>query len=196
MRLLWSATLLLTLALPPSAQAEPIVIDFENLGDLESLTTQYPGVAFSNAVALTAGLSLNEFDFPPRSGTTAVSDDFGPMTISFATPVENFGGFFTYVSPLTITAFDAGNNIVATATSLYASNLALDPGSVPNEFVGIAFAGGISSVLIAGDALGGSFVMDDMTTNTSVPEPATLSMLLLGGVGLVLGRRRHIGRCG
>ena len=39
-------------------------LDFESLSDLESVTNQFSGVTFANAVALTAGISLNEFDFP------------------------------------------------------------------------------------------------------------------------------------
>ena len=49
----------------PLAQAT--VIDFESLTDSNSVTTQFAGVTFQNALVLTAGLSLNESEFPPQS---------------------------------------------------------------------------------------------------------------------------------
>ncbi len=48
--------------------AATLTFDFEALDDGTTLSAQLPGVTFANAVVLTAGLSLNEFDFPPASG--------------------------------------------------------------------------------------------------------------------------------
>jgi hypothetical protein len=179
-----------------SASAAPMVLDFEELSSEESVTTQYPGLTFSNAVILTAGISLNEFDFPPRSGVNVLSDSNGPIGIQFASPVLSFGGFFTYGVPLTITAFDAGNNAIMSVTSTFSSNLALDPGSTPNEYLELVVASGIWALSISGDPLGASFVLDDVTINSidtaTVPEPGTLSLLLLGAAGLrkAYGRSR------
>lgn len=98
------------------------VIDFESLGDLESVTGQFPGLTFSSTISLTAGISLNEVDFPPHSGVVVVSDDGGPIQIVFASPVLSFSGYFTYVVPLTVEAFDASDTPVALALSLFAAN--------------------------------------------------------------------------
>src|SRR5207244_4503963 len=65
--------LLLVLASPARLIADPIVIDFEGLQDGTILSNQYSGVTFSNAIILTAGISLNEFEFPPLSGTNVAS---------------------------------------------------------------------------------------------------------------------------
>ena len=62
-------------------RAGAAVIDFEILASLESVTSQFAGLTFSNSTTLTAGISLNEFDFPPHSGDNVVSDDGGPITI-------------------------------------------------------------------------------------------------------------------
>ena len=45
-------------------------LDFESLSDGDAVTNQFigEGVTFSNASILTAGVSLNEFEFPPKSG--------------------------------------------------------------------------------------------------------------------------------
>jgi len=191
----WSLLILagLLLYLQPQARAAIVFIDFEGLNDSDPVTNQYPGLNFSNTIALSAGISLNEFEFPPHSGTNVVSDNGGPISIVFAIPVLSFSGYFTYVEPLTLVGFDALNNQVASAASAFSSNDALfgDPGSSPNEFLQVSFAGGISSVTITGDPLAGSFVMDDITyTTASVPEPSSTYLFLSGVVTLLSLRRK------
>jgi len=164
--------------------AAPIAPDFEGFPDNTILTIQYPGMTFSNAIVLTAGIGLNEFEFPPFSGLNVASDDGGPIMIIFDTPVPSFVGYFTYLIPLTVTAFDAGSNQVDQVFSLFNSNLAClagppcvgDLGSSPNEFLEVAFAGGIASVTITGDPAGFSFTMDGPQ---AVPEPTSLPILAL-----------------
>src|ERR1017187_5126472 len=112
----------LALAAPAILVAGPITIDFEGLPDGTILTNQYPGVTFSNAVILTSGVSLNEFEFPPHSGTNVVSDNGGPISISFATPVQSFGGYFTYAEQLSVGVFDAQNVLLGSLTSAFSNN--------------------------------------------------------------------------
>ncbi len=174
------------LALPAALSAAPIVLDFESLSDLEAVTTQFAGLTFTNTISLEAGISLNEFEFPPASGNLVVSDDFGPIEIAFANPISYFGGLFTYLVPLTLSAFDTAGAPVDSRMSLFASNLALsgDGGSAPNELLAVSFGGGFSRVRIEGDAFGGSFTLDDAAfepvTDQVIPEPETISLLLLG----------------
>jgi hypothetical protein len=182
------ALLLLAAAVPLAAGS--ITLDFEGFPDSTILTTQYPGVTFTNAIILSAGISLNEFEFPPHSGVNAASDNNGPLSIAFATPIESFSAYFTYAESLTLDAFDATDSLVASALSAFSSNMALsgDPGSSPNEFLEVSFTGGISSVTITGDPLGGSFAMDDATyttAGTTVPEPGSLSLLVVGTTALL-----------
>jgi len=165
-------------------------IDFESLFDGDLVTNQFPGLTFSNATALTAGITLNEFEFPPNSGVNVVADEGGPISIAFTTPATAVSGFFTYLIPLTLTAFDAANTAVAMDTSDFNSNLVLsgDPMSLPNELLTVAFAGGISRVTIEGDPLGGSFALDDLTftqITTPIPEPSTLLLFVAGIAGLL-----------
>jgi hypothetical protein len=183
--------LTVSLAVCGRAKAESVALDFEGFPDSTILTAQYPGVTFTNAIILTSGISLNEFEFPPHSGVNVVSDNGGPMTIDFSTPITSFGGYFTHLEPLTLDGFNAGDKQVASAASLFSNNLAClagppcsgDPGSSPNEFIQLSFTGGISSVTITGDPAGGSFVLDDATYTTSsapaVPEPWCFPILLL-----------------
>lgn len=199
------STTVIVCLLASSLSAAPIILDFEDLSDLEPVTTQFPGLTFSNTIALTAGISLNEFEFPPRSGVNVVSDEGGPIEIAFAAPVLSFAGYFTYLVPITLTAFDALDTPIASASSLFGSNLAClagppcfgDPGSSPNELLEVSFAAGIAKVAIEGDNLGGSFVLDDAqyraSASTVIPEPSTLGLALTGiGLAALIRKRRII----
>lgn len=189
--------LVAALTIPSRSFADPISINFDSLSEFDPVTTQLPGLTFSNATVLTSGSSLNDIEFPPHSGQNVIFDDGGPMSIAFSSPVFGVGGFFTYLAPLTLSAYDASSNLIASITSSYLSNLALsgDSGSLPNELLTLTSLAGISSLTISGDSAGGSFVLDDLTfDNTppvSTPEPTTLVLL---GMGLVTAwgvRRRR-----
>ncbi len=184
-------TLLLTLA-TSVAWADPITLNFDNLKDSAKVTTQFSGLSFTNASAITSGVTLNELEFPPRSGTNVVFNDGGNMTINFSVPTVSFESYFTYDSRLTITAFDDKGNQIGSLSSLFTNNLLLSgvAGSKPNELLSLSSATGISRIVISSS---GSFVLDDLKYNTTVsaavPEPATLSLLISGGL-LLFGRRK------
>ena len=197
-RISLDAAVFLCAAALASANASAVSIDFETLADGAAVTNQFTGVSFSNAIALKAGISLNELEFPPHSGSVVVSDDGGPMTLLFASPVTKVSGFFTYAMPLTLTAWDALDVALDDSTlSLYSTNAALsgDPGSSPNEFLELVFASGISKLTVTGDAGGGSFVLDDLVftpTAVPIPEPGTAALTAIALAGL-LARRRFAG---
>ena len=124
-----------------------------------------------------------------------VYDDGGPITILFGSPVLSVAGYFTYLVPITMTAYDASNTQLGTAFSSFGSNLGLsgDLGSVPNDLLALAFPG-ITLVTITGDVAGGSFTLDDFAYESTdplpVPDPGgTLSLLALGAAGLSFVRR-------
>ncbi len=194
MKKLPAFSLLLLFAAAPIF-AGTIVIDFEGLTDSTILANQYPGVTFSNAIILTSGISLNEFEFPPHSGTNVASDNGGPMSVSFLSPAQSFGGYFTFGEPLMLDAFGAANTLLASATSPFPNNEALSglPGSSPNEFLQVSSASGISRVTITGDPAGGSFALDDATYSTTaaaMPEPSSWVLLLSGSMILAMLRWR------
>lgn len=185
-------------ALPTEASADTIT--FENFADSTTITTQINGLVFANATAIAAGISLNEFEFPPHSGSNVVFDDGGPMSISFLTPVTSFGGYFTYSTRLTLLAYDANDNLLTSITSAFSSNLALsgDPLSSPNELLVFSSNFSISRITITGDPSGGSFTLDDVTINSpsAVPEPSTILLFLTGSAALLRYRKKRSAKRG
>jgi hypothetical protein len=186
----------------PPAFGAVTTLDFESLTDLELVTNQFPGLIFSNTVALQSfsavGGSLNDADFPPRSGITVVSNGGvnaigepsigGAIVIDFTTPVSSVGGFFTYGGPLTLTAFNTAHTQVAQVSSAFSENF-VSSGGTPNELLQAEFAGGIAELRIdiaPGDA---TFTLDDLTfapvVSTAVPEPAALVLIVASVLGLL-----------
>lgn len=176
------SVLLLAAAVPLSLPAA--TIDFETfpggavIPDGSPLMNQFPGLTFTNTIVYNDLLSLPPA-LPPHSGQNAASDNNGPISITFATPIASFSGYFTYFVNLTMDAYDPTNTLVATQFSTFSSNVAGgggDAGSSPNELISVTFPSGISTVTITGDPGGSSFAMDDITYTAAqpTPEPATL----------------------
>ena len=193
------ASLLLTCSLSASAQ----LIDFEGVEDLTPLTVQYSGLGatFSNATVLTAGISLNEFEFPPFSGDNVVVDDGGELQVIFESGVTSLFGYFTYIAPLTLRIFDIDGNEIASAGSFYSDNT-VSSGNPSNELLGFMSAVEIYSFTVGGDPLGGTFVLDNFaftfsgTNPGAVPEPSTylVGFCALGVVTLIRLRRARRAR--
>jgi len=184
----------------PAAGASLINVDFEAFNDGDILTTQIPGVVFQNLMVVTAGISLNEFDFPPHSGQNAAVNTAGTVIISFPTyPATSFLGFFTYTEQLTIQGFDASNQPVGSVMSAFSDNIAClgtsggtcpaDPGSSPNEVLQLSSPIPFSSVRITGTDAGVGFVVDDLSISIQTPEPSGLLLMAAGGALLAIGRR-------
>jgi hypothetical protein len=188
----WAGPLLAVclLAGTQAASASPVVVyGFEGYADSTALTNQIAGLTFTNSTVLTAGVSLNELEFPPRSGSNVVLDDGGAITINFATAVLSVGAYFTYTTSLTFSAYDAGNNLLGSSHSLFSENDA-SSGNAPNEWLGFSYTGpAIRKVVISGDPTGSSFIMDDLSVQ-AVHEPQTLG-LAAGALCLMAGLRRR-----
>lgn len=185
------ASIAVGILMPLSSYAT--TIGFEEFADGQSISNQIAGLTFTNATVLEAGSSLNEFDFPPRSGVKAVVDDGGPLSILFASDMSTFSAFFTYTTQLTLRAYDGSDTLVDSASSLFASNYVSSGtvGSSPNELLAVDFAGGIRRIEVFGAMSGQTFIMDDASYAVAqVPEPGSA---LLAATALVLaaGARRR-----
>jgi hypothetical protein len=179
------ASLALVMVLGGFHYSQAATIDFEGLSDSTSVTDQYTalGITFSGATILTPGISLNELEFPPHSGSRVIIDESGPVTIIFNTKVSRVTANITYNSPVTLSAYNSSNLKVATVASRYSSNMALsgDLGSKPNELVQLRYSGGIAKLVIAGEYAGGSFTLDDLTISDESGDITSLFNLLLYG---------------
>lgn len=185
-----------TLFATAAANAATTVIDFDLLLDGDVLTNQIAGITFANATVLSAGVSLNDVEFPPRSSANVVLDAGGQMVIDFASPVNSVGGYFTYLTQLNLSAYGAGLNLLASDSSDFLTNLALsgEAGSSPNEFIGVSAPSAlITRIIVSGSAAGDSFVLDDLTYEVrerrALPEPDPLLLLTTALVAASLGRR-------
>jgi hypothetical protein len=191
-KLNWRITLaLVSLAvlLPAGrARGDTYVLDFESFSDSTPLTNQYSslGLTFSNATVISAGISLNEFDFPPYSGTNVAFDEGGPINLSLEFPATFVGAYFTYLQPLTIDAFNSGGQLVASAISIYSAN-DVSSGNPPNEFLSVS-ASDIADVTFTASPIGGSFTMDDLSL--TIPEPSPLLLVGTGITALTMLRLR------
>lgn len=159
------AVVLLFLQKPAGATT---ILTFDGLVDGTPITNQFSGLILQNATAISVGISLNEFEFPPHSGSNVVFDNGGALTITFSSPVQSFAGYFTYAAPLTIQAFGSSGSQLVQAYSRFSNNEALSgiAGSSPNELIQLSSGAGISKIVITGAAAGTSFVMDDATVST------------------------------
>lgn len=183
MRKILLSILFIIVILLCTTSAGATLLNFEDMPDLTSVGDFYAsyGVHFSNALSLTAGFSLNEFDYPPSSGLVAIGDDNTPIMITFDTPAENIFANFTYGSQLTFTAYDDLGTLIGSYVNPASSNL----GST--EFIPLSFAN-VSSLEIAG-AVNNYYIMDDLNF-TPVPEPSTIALLGSGLMGLWSVRKR------
>jgi BACON domain-containing protein len=119
-------------------------------------------------------VSLNEVEFPPRSGSKVAVDSGGPMTITFRDPVASFSGYFTHSAGITLRAVDAFGSAVGTVTS--ASDNRSGSGKSPNEQLQLTATGlPIASVTITGSSGGGSFTVDDISVIKPPGPPSTIT---------------------
>jgi hypothetical protein len=151
-----------------------ITIDFEDLSDLISVDSHYTyiGVSFTGATILSQGGSLNYLHFPPRSGVNVIYDDpnnGGVITVEFNNGltgnVTRAGGYITGNTNITMTAYDANDNVLG---SVETGGPNFDPGdedfdpppiAPPNMLLEIISTDSIATVKFSDT--GNTFTVDD-----------------------------------
>lgn len=161
--LLGAATLLYGQSAPPA-------IDFEIVPDGASPDTTYRGVTLTGGSVLTAGLSLNEADFPPRSGLRVWADSGGPILARFDQPVGTVAVSVTSIQRVVALLFTPGR---PTPDEMLILDAATDLNAPARTVSAQLSMGGrpIERVLFRGAAAGGSFVLDDLSFTTIQPAP-------------------------
>ena len=164
-----------------SLPAQATLVDFEGLSDNLSLSNEIPGLTFNGATVLTAGLSLNEFDFPPTSGENVAAALTSLLEVTFTDLMDTVSGYFTYAEPLTFSIYDTNGGLLASIQSAVASNL----GS--NELITLS-GQGIALLRINSNS---NFTLDDLSyskASVPAPEPATILLLAIGAMGFGVSR--------
>lgn len=121
----------------------------------------------------------------PHSGNQMMGGAACNYSFNFATPAQQFGGFF------------ATNADIAGGVAVFYDSTGTQIGgpevlSAPQgqwQWNGWEYAGGISRVDIIGNNQFGGFIMSDDLQYNPVPEPATLVVVGLGLAAVT--RRRH-----
>lgn len=190
----------LLIALTASSVRATTIITFEDLPDAyfysagdQNIGTYYAGITFGPNVT---GLSVSRFGgydnsgFPPESGDVVIWDATdATITISFASPLDSFGIWYTTYDPLTLQTFDSSSNLLDTAVGTPNT----DGTTGTTSFLSLSDAG-ISSVTLTSTP--GYFTLDDMTIDPApgaIPEPSSWPLLALGLLILycVDYRKRH-----
>lgn len=186
------------LALIPASQAAIVVtLDFEGLPDqyyadagAQNLGLAYAGrpggpVFGPDATLLGVGRGLNDFNYPPSSGTTVLFSSFeNAIRVDFTgSPAGAVSTYFRSGTDIFLFAFDAADNLLGQDFSN--PNLAPDDPAATLSFDAGSFA--IRYVIIEGAP--NFFVLDDFTY-TVIPEPGPYALAAgLGLLGLAAWRR-------
>jgi len=143
---------------------------------LQQRRPEYWDLLFGNRLGPdVTGLSVSRFGgydnsgFPPHSGDVAIFDVAdATIDISFGSPVDSFGIWYTTFDPLTLQAFDVSDDLLGTVVG----DPNTDGTTGTSSFLSFTNPG-IQSVTLTSTP--GEFVLDDLTietgTTSAVPEP-------------------------
>ena len=151
-----------------------------------------PGVTYSTAIGTGFFFNIDsggEFEGGFLDGI--VQPDFdNKLTITFDDPVAGFGFDTNYFMG---SEFDITINFLS--GQAYTNTFAVENLDFPLQFFGfISDSGDITSAVIFSNGTNDfSFALDNFTYGgTVVPEPSSLALTAIGGLGLIgLARRRH-----
>ena len=155
------------LGLSSAALAQAPVLDFEGLPEGQAAGTAISGVSFTNATVLQSAASLNESEYPPRSGTKVVCDIGGPIKVVFSQSVKSFTAYITHSQTVTLKLLASNGGVISQTT--VAGDNRQGSGKAPNEAIQLTSDAGFTQVELSSAPGGSSFTMDDISTTLFVP---------------------------
>jgi hypothetical protein len=171
--------------------AHALFIDFESLALDEVVESQFAAdqVVFDNAIIVVAGISLNEFDFPPASGSNVITGlDPGALGVSFLQPAQHVRVQLTTAELVAVRYYDASSALLGEI--LVAANLG------GNTLVDFAASSPLISEIAIASVLGGnafSLTADDLEVSFegAIPEPSGFVAMACGFAVLAAALRRR-----
>jgi hypothetical protein len=210
----WTAAFVLawTLVAAPRASAAVIPVGIGEFGAGTTVLTTFTGLADGTEVN---GLTVNGIVFQYSLGNGALVIDGGPGVTNNVNPpnivsIGNNTGVLTMTLPSLVDTFGYGYALLATTPIPNGTTISLFNGATPVGSLSYAaapdalFAGGFAGIQSTlafnrvqatfNSALAPAFALDNVRTYSTVPtvpEPATLTLLGAGVLGMVArGRRR------
>jgi hypothetical protein len=174
----------------PTARAS-VVLDHTNFDTSRALLLPGPRTPGTTEVfeidpGVSGVLANITFLFPPNS-------DDEPVTVAFSTDGSTFFGSVTETSDESTLAFVPSTTVVVTAGNSFFVEVAADDPDGASFYTGLpsAFTSYVRGPL-SGGGIGFSDFVDTSPVSTSVPEPASLTLLAAGMIAIGAIRRRHV----
>lgn len=113
----------------------------------------------------------------------------GSATLNFSTP-QNYLGMVigTIDANNRLTFYDSANNVIGTVLGSQIPNITLGSG-LPSDTAYVNITSTTPFSKVVGDNVGDDFEFDDVAYALVVPEPANLSLLAIGILGMAIWRR-------
>ena len=170
-----------------AAIAQTPVLDFESLPEGQAAGSQIPGVTFTNATVLQSAASLNEAEYPPKSGIKVICDVGGPMRVVFSQPIKSFTAYVTHAQAVTLKLLAGNGGVVTTSTA--SGDNRQGGAKKPNEAIQVSSEDAFTTVELSGAPGGSSFTVDDIATVAYVaPAPTFFTDTTTLGFDYVSGR--------